>query len=443
MTRWTLDEVAAITGGTLIGDGAVVISAVSTDSRTVTAGDLFVALSGDRFDGNRFAGQAVERGAAGVVAKRDSGVTTGQRIEVNDTLTALRDLAAARRSELTMPVVAITGSSGKTTTKDLLAAALPGAHAAGASFNNEIGVPITVLSCPDDAGFLVVEVGSRGVGHIAYLAPAVRPDVAVVTNLGVAHMETFGTRQRLAAAKGELIDALGPGGTAVVPVSEPSLQERAAAAVLTFGEEPGADIVVADVVLDESGCPTFTLRTPEGIVRLGLRLAGAHQALNAAAAVGAGLAAGVALDVLAAGLERAAGSPWRMEVHRGRFTVIDDSYNANPDSVAAALRTASAVPGRRLAVLGEMAELGPISRQEHLRVGRMVRDMGFAALVVVGADPGLVEGAGPIARPVADAAAAAAVVSRIVRDGDVVLVKASRAVGLDVVARRLIEEAMA
>jgi UDP-N-acetylmuramoyl-tripeptide--D-alanyl-D-alanine ligase len=436
----SLSEIAAATGGKVVGDGSVRVGAVSTDSRSLAPGDLFVALRGPRFDGHRFAAAAAAAGAAAVLVEVGAG-TVEPRVEVTDTLAALRDLAVRARDDLALPVVAVTGSSGKTTTKDLLAAALPGSHVPRGSYNNEVGVPLTVLACPADAAYLVLEVGSRGPGHIAHLASVVRPDVAIVTNIGVAHMEMFGTRERLLEAKGELVDALGAGGTAIVPVSETALAARTPGAVVTFGDDPAADVAVTDLSLDASGFPAFTLRTPAGSVRLRLPLAGAHQALNAAAAMGAGIALGIDPETLAGGMERAGGSPWRMEVHRGRFTVIDDSYNANPDSMAAALRTAAAVPGRHVAVLGEMAELGHIAAAEHERIGRLVRELGFVAVVVVGSDPGLVAGAGPIARPVADAAAAAAVVSRIVRDGDVVLVKASRAVGLEAVARGLVEEA--
>jgi UDP-N-acetylmuramoyl-tripeptide--D-alanyl-D-alanine ligase len=399
-----------------------------------------VAVAGESFDGHKFAGDALDSGAVAVVVDAASGTDVAPRIVVADTLAALRDLAAKRRAELTAPVVAITGSSGKTSTKDLLAAALPGAWASPRSFNNEVGVPLTVLQTPDDCRYLVVEVGSRGVGHIDWLMPAVRPDVAVITNLGVVHLETFGTEARLADAKWELAAGLAPGGTAVLPAGEPRLARPHDGPTVTFGEEPTADVRFADLILDDAGRPSFTLHTPQGTQSIHLEMAGRHQAANAAAAAAAGLALGLDLDTLADGLARAAGSPWRMEVHHGRLTIVNDAYNANPDSVEAALRTVAELPGRHVAVLGRMAELGPVEADEHVRIGRLAADLGYAAVVIVGDDPGLATGSGRLARPVPDVDTAHGVLRDYLRDGDVVLVKASRAVGLEALALGLIEE---
>jgi UDP-N-acetylmuramoyl-tripeptide--D-alanyl-D-alanine ligase len=437
---WSLATTAETCGGDLHGPADLTIGRIGTDSRHVEPGELFVAVAGESYDGHEFAADALVSGAAAVVVDAASGVEATPRIVVADTLAALRDLAAKRRAELTAPVVAITGSSGKTSTKDLLAAALPGAWASPRSFNNEVGVPLTVLQTPDDCRYLVVEVGSRGVGHIDWLMPAVRPDVAVITNLGVVHLETFGTEERLADAKWELAAGLESGGTRVLPAGEPRLNRRHGGPVLTFGEEPGADVRFADVVLDGAGRPSLTLHTPQGTRAVRLAMAGRHQAANAAAAVAAGLALGVDLDTLVAGLERAAGSPWRMEIHRGSVTIVNDAYNANPDSVEAALRTVAELPGRHIAVLGRMAELGPVEAAEHQRIGRLVAELGYAAVVVVGDDAGIAAGSGRLARPVPDAATADAVLRDYLRDGDVVLVKASRAVGLETLAIGLIEE---
>jgi UDP-N-acetylmuramoyl-tripeptide--D-alanyl-D-alanine ligase len=336
--------------------------------------------------------------------------------------------------------VAVTGSTGKTSTKDLLAAALPGAYASPRSFNNEVGVPLTVLGAPSGAGYLVVEVGSRGVGHIAWLMPAVQPDVAIVTNLGVVHLETFGTTDDLADAKFELVAALRRGGVAVLPADEPRLARSHAGHTITFGIGQG-DVRADDIELDDLARPTFTLRTDRESVRVTLPLSGYHQTGNAAATAAAGVALGVPLATLAEGMAAATGSAWRMELHAGRFTVVNDAYNANPDSMEAALRTVAGMPGRHIAVLGRMAELGPVEAEEHRRIGQLVRSLGYAAVVVVGRDPGFAEGAGAVARPVPDVAAALPVVSEYVRSGDVVLVKASRSVGLEHLAHQLIEEA--
>ncbi len=435
MTYRTLAELADLLGTTSLDDPGTVISGITTDTRSVGSGDLFVAIAGETFDGNDFLGAAMEAGAAGVVTSRPDAAGV-PRIVVTDTLVTLRDIAAIRRNEMSIPVVAITGSSGKTATKDLLAAALPGCWASPRSFNNEIGVPLTVLGTPDDARYLVAEVGSRGPGHISFLMPAVRPDVAVITNLGVVHLETFGTTDDLADAKFELIEALGPQGAAVVPADEPRLH-RGQPNMLTFGMTSDADVQVSDIIIDDYGYPSFLISGAGESAMVKLAVAGAHQALNAAAAVGAGLAVGVDFASLMAGLEAASGSPWRMEIHRGRYTVVNDAYNANPDSMEAAMRTVAAMPGRHLAVLGTMAELGPLEESEHRRIGELADELGFAAVVTVGDEPGIASAAGPIGRNVPDVDAAQTVIERLVRDGDVVLVKASRAVGLESVALRL------
>ena len=445
--RWTLDQIAAATGGTVVGPADTTATGVSTDSRTITPGSLFVAIRGERFDGHGFAAHALAAGAAAVVVERAGDVADAvPRVEVDDTTAALRDLAAHRRRALDMPVVAVTGSTGKTSTKDLIAAAVPGSSASLRSFNNEVGVPLTVLGADPGASALVLEVGSRGRGHIAWLMPAIRPDVAVVTNLGVVHLETFGTLEDLADAKWELVEGLGDGGTAVLPHDDERLRRSHRGSTMTFGgpgtgDGDGPDVTVDRLRLDDLGRPRFTLRTFAGSVDVALSVAGAHQATNAAAAAAAALAIGIDLGTVASGLERAKASPWRMEIHPGRFTVVNDAYNANPDSVRAALRTVAVMPGRHIAVLGRMAELGPIEAEEHRRMGAEARQLGYAAVIVVGPDPGIAAGAGDLAVAVADQSAAALAVTGMVAPGDVVLVKASRAVGLDRLAAVLVKAA--
>lgn len=439
MRPTTLAALAAALDTEAVDDPGVTVVRVVTDSRDVGPGDLFVAITGESFDGNQFIADAVAAGAGAVVTTRTDVVGT-PRLVVNDTKRALRDIASVARRAIEVPVIAITGSSGKTSTKDLLGGALSGAWVSPRSFNNEIGVPLTILNTPADAKFLVAEVGSRGRGHIAYLMPAVQPDVSVITNLGVVHLETFGTTDDLADAKYELVAALGPGGTAVLPAGEERLRRDHPGRVITFGYEADADVRVSGVELDEYGFPRFDIVAGGERVRLSLQVAGVHQALNAAAAAAAGMAVGLDLATLATGLETATGSQWRMEIHRGRFTVVNDAYNANPDSVEAAMRTVAQMPGRHIAVLGTMAELGPIEQAEHERIGRLAVDLGFANVVTVGDEPGIAIGAGVIARNVADSEAAFEVVSRLIDDGDVVLVKASRAVGLEELALRLAAE---
>lgn len=437
---WDLPDIAAAVGGRLIGTPTV-IERVSTDSREQLDGALFVAIRGQIFDGHDYARAALEGGASAALAEANAGLSVEPRIEVTDTGDALLALAAKRRAELTMPVVAITGSTGKTSTKDLISAGIEGCWASPRSFNNEIGVPLTVLSTPDDATALVLEVGSRGGGHITWLTDAIAPDIAVVTNLGVVHLETFGSEAGLADAKYELIHMLDAEGTAVVPSDEPRLLRDHAADRITFGSEAG-DVRYGHVELDARGRPSFVIYIAGRAIPIELEIVGAHQAPNAAAAMGVALALGLDLDDFANRLGRTTGSAWRMDVHTGRFTVVNDAYNANPQSVEAALRTVVAMGGRRaIAVLGPMAELGSVCEREHCRIGELARDLGVDELVVVGADHGYVLGADGLVRNAADLEDAADILHAIAEPGDVVLVKASRSAGLERLAIALAEDA--
>ncbi len=437
--NWTLATVAAATEGIVDGDPAMPVCAVSTDSRSVAPGTVFVALRGPNHDGHDHAVDAVSSGAVAALVQRGTHPNLVPRVEVSDTATALRDLAATRRSELDLPVVAVTGSTGKTSTKDLLAAAIPGAWASPRSYNNEVGVPLTVLSTPDDAAALVVEAGSRGIGHIRWLMPAIRPSVAVITNLGLVHLETFGSRDAIADGKWELVEGLAEGSTAVLPVDEPRLRRPHPGPTVTFGNAQGASIRVTDLVSDAAGRPSFTLEADGRRYDLTLGMSGSHNATNAAAALGAAMAIGIEPDLAVSRMADAVGSAWRMEVHRGRFTVVNDTYNANPTSMEAALRTVAAMPGSAYAILGEMAELGPVAADEHARIGRLSVELGFEAVATVGPDHGLAEAAGGFNVDGPDAAFDA--IAQRIGDGAVVLVKASRSVGLEQLAERLIEEA--
>lgn len=438
MLSWTLSDVARITGGLLTGSAPV--HRVVTDSREAGEGDLFVAIVGERHDGHDFAADVLAAGASALVEHRRL-PAGGQGVEVRDTLEALRLLAKARRGEVDVPTVAVTGSTGKTSTKDLARVTLgAGTHASERSLNNEIGVPLTMLGVPDDATALVVEVGSRNRGDIALLAPIVEPDVAVITAVGRAHLETFGDESGVLEAKWELVDALAPDGVAVLPVEDDRLVSRRSGPLVTFGERADADVAALDVSVDDTGRAAFRLVHAGRSFDVHLPVAGLHQARNAAAAVAAAIAVGRDAEEAVAALAGAAGSPWRMEVHRGRYTVVNDAYNANPDSTTAALETVAAMPGRHIAVLGEMLELGDSAAAGHLEVGEVARRLGFANVIVVGSDPGILAGAGPVGRAVSDADEALTVLRRVLRDDDVVLVKASRGVGLETLAAKLAEE---
>lgn len=434
---WTTERIAEITDGVAFGEAS--LTTISTDTRSLEPGSLFVALRGENFDGHDYLPAAMEAGAAAVLVEAET--TTGPRIEVADTLLALRKIAADYRRSLTSArAVGITGSTGKTSCKDLLASALGvGTWASPRSFNNEVGVPLTVLSAPEDVEVLVLEVGSRGLGHIQNLIEVVRPDIAVITGIGASHLATLGDVDTVRTAKWELVEGLNTGGVAILPAEDATLADWAArdgVTVHSFGE--GGDVRIEGLALDGMARPAFTLEAGGERVDLKLSMAGAHQARNAAAAAAAGMALGRALPDIAAGLELAHGSAWRMDVTPGPYTVVNDAYNANPDSMAAALESVAAMPGRHLAVLGLMAELGDVAPAAHRTVGELARSLGFAAVVVVGEDPGITEGAGHIAHAVPDAASARILISELVDDGDVVLVKASRSVGLEGLAGELV-----
>jgi UDP-N-acetylmuramoyl-tripeptide--D-alanyl-D-alanine ligase len=413
------------------------VTEVVVDSRVARTGSLFVALRGERRDGHDFAAGASAAGAS-VLVRRGSMPAGACGVEVADTGRALLDLAVRRRGELTMPVAAITGSNGKTTTKDLLVAALgPGAHGSPRSFNNEIGVPLTILGAPAVATGVVAEVGSRGVGDIALLVPAVRPTVAVITNVGRAHLETFGDVATVLAAKWELVEALGEDGIAVLPADDTRLTGKRRGSLITFGESAAADVAVSGIAVGPDGRASCVISYSGAGIPVTLAAAGRHQPRNLSAAVAAAVAMGIPFPDAAERAAAASGSAWRMEVHRGPVTIVNDSYNANPDSMAAALSTVAAMGGRHIAVLGRMRELGEAEFEAHREAGERARRLGFAAVIVVGEAPGLAEGAGPIARIAADADEAERILRRYIAAGDVILVKASRAEGLEVLAERL------
>jgi UDP-N-acetylmuramoyl-tripeptide--D-alanyl-D-alanine ligase len=461
----SLAEIAAATGGTVDGadPGLLVEGPVVVDSREVSAGALFVAVPGERVDGHDFAAAAVERGARAVLATRPVGVPA---VVAPDTVEALGALAGVVVRRLTaqhdLLVVGVTGSQGKTSTKDLIAAVLE-THgttiAPPGSFNNEIGLPLTALRAEPATRYLVMEMGARGLGHIRYLCEIAPPRIGVVLNVGVAHVGEFGSREVIAQAKGELVEALPADGTAVLNADDPlvaAMASRTAARVLTFGLRPDADVHAADVSLDPEGRPRFTLRTPDGTAPVALGLHGLHHVANALAAAAVAAVAGMPATAIAAALSAATPrSRWRMEVttRPDGVTVVNDAYNANPDSMRAALEALVAIAGprRSWAVLGEMRELGESSAAEHEAVGRLVADMDITRLVVVG-DGARATHAGAVAARtwtpgstapvfVDDVAGAAELLSRELAPEDVVLVKASRAAGLEKVAAALLEAA--
>ncbi|MFT4082434.1 MAG: UDP-N-acetylmuramoyl-tripeptide--D-alanyl-D-alanine ligase [Nocardioides sp.] len=458
----TLTEIAEVTGGEVVGgevvgDGAVAVSApVVIDSREAVPGSLFAAFRGEHVDGHEYAVRAGARGAVAVIGTRPTELPTVVVADVQQALHRLAKQVVARvreRGDLT--VIALTGSQGKTSTKDLIAAVLARVAptvATHGSFNNELGMPLTALRVEQDTRFLVLEMGARARGHIAELTGLVAPDIAVVLNVGTAHLDGFGSREAIAEAKGELVEAVRPGGTAVLNADDDrvsAMSARTAERVLTFGHVgPGrvADVRVDALSLDRLGRPGFDLVTADATVPVRLRLVGAHQATNAAAAAGALLAAGLAAPQIGEALGAITSlSHWRMELHElpGGVIVLNDAYNANPESMRAAI-DALAVLGRArevsrtIAVLGEMRELGETAYDEHVALGRYLVERGVDLVVVVGEPTrGIVDGVGPEAVFVPDNAAAVAWLEEHLGEGDAVLIKASNGARLFEVADAL------
>ncbi len=430
--RLRATEVAEATGGTLVGPD-VTVDGARIDSRLVAGGELFVALRAER-DGHEYVDAALDAGAGACLVERPAG--RGTSIVVDDTFVALTELATRMRDRLPDRVMGITGSVGKTSTKDLLAAALGRQYrvsASAKSFNNELGVPLTVLDTPDDAEAVVIEMGARGRGHVASLCAVARPLVGVVTTVGLSHSEFFGTVEDVAVAKSELVEALPAHGTAVLNADVPlvaAMATRTDARVLTFGLATG-DVRASDVRLDDDLRPVFRLQTPWGDAGVQLQVRGHHQVGNALAAAAAALAGGAGLEAVAAGLGDAQLSPWRMELHRAPSgaLVLNDTYNANPLSMEAALRALAELPARRrTAVLGIMAELGDVGPSEHARMGALAGALGIRVIAVGAPDYGAetVDGAGEVAKLLGP-----------IGEGDAVLVKGSRAAGLESVAGTL------
>jgi UDP-N-acetylmuramoyl-tripeptide--D-alanyl-D-alanine ligase len=465
----SLAQIARITGGQLHGDGDVIVSGeVVIDSRRAGPGGLFAALAGERSDGHDFASAAIAAGAVAVLASRP---VPARSVVVADVPAALAALARFVVDSLpAAQIVGITGSSGKTSTKDLaaqLVERLGPTIAPAGSYNNELGHPLTVLRADQATRYLVLELSARGIGHIAHLCTIAPPRYGIVLNVGRAHAGEFGGLDQVARAKGELADALPADGVAILNADDPrvlAMAARTAARVVTFGvEQPrsrsrapdvqAADVRAADVRLDDLGRPSFTLLTPEGSAAVTLALHGAHNVPNALAAAALARELGLSLADTAAGLSAAhARSRWRMEVHRRAdgVTVINDAYNANPESVAAAIEALRhlARDGRGFAVLGHMAELGDTSRASHEQVGELAARAGLAGVIAVGPEAApVLSGARRVrswrgeALGVPDGPAALAVLGDRLKPGDVVLVKASRAAHLESVAADLLEEA--
>jgi UDP-N-acetylmuramoyl-tripeptide--D-alanyl-D-alanine ligase len=444
--RFRISDAAKVVAGQTIGVGDVEATGVAVDSRAARPGDLFVALPGEFFDGHDFVAGAAGRGAAGAIVGRRVEASIPQ-IVVAHPLSALTKLAAWARDVIDPAVVGITGSTGKTSTKDLLSAIASQKFStvvAEKSFNNEVGVPLTLLRAAAETEVVVCELGSRGAGQIKQLCEFVRPHIGVVTNVGVTHFEQFGSRDAIAAAKAELVEAISEGGSVVLNADDEYadwMAKKTEATVLTFGMGAGAWIRASDVDLDRSGRARFRMvRGPES-VWAELNVAGRHQVANALAASAAALALGLSLEECRTGLARAKASPWRMETSAAAgVTVVNDAYNASPDSMASALQTCAAMAsgkGRLVAVLGHMAELGDLEATEHERIGQIAAATADRLVVVGEKAAGIAAGARAAGlREVTFVAGADEAASQIgpLEEGDVVLIKASRVARLEGVA---------
>jgi UDP-N-acetylmuramoyl-tripeptide--D-alanyl-D-alanine ligase len=491
MIDLTVAQIADIVGGRLADispeDAAAtrVTGTVEFDSRAVTPGGLFLALPGARSDGHDFAAAAVGAGAVAVLAARPVGVPAivvepvaardaGASVLEFDTdgsgaavLAALARLAAAVAAELVdggLTIIGVTGSSGKTSTKDLLAAVLAPLGevvAPPGSFNNELGHPWTVLRATESTDYLVLEMSARHPGNIAALAEIAPPSIAVVLNVGTAHLGEFGSREVIAATKAELPQSVPASGVVILNADDAAvaaMADKTSARVVRVGRTSDADVWAADVRLDALARPRFTLHTADGQIDVALAVHGDHQVSNALCAAAVALECGAGLDQVADALAAAGPvSKHRMAVatRSDGVTIINDAYNANPDSMAAGLKALAAIANqggekrRSWAVLGEMAELGDDAISEHDRIGRLAVRLDVSRLIVVGTGRSMsamhhgavMEGSwGAESTMVADADAALALLRAELRATDVVLVKASNAAGLGVLAESLVAE---
>lgn len=456
MIALTVARVSEVLGGSLHGtDGAELITSVVVDSREVLVGSLFVAIPGERVDGHDYASGASTDGAVAVLSERALDVPC---IVVPNTVEALGKLGKFVRDQLSCTVIAITGSSGKTSTKDLLETVLGEfgqTIAPVGSFNTEVGVPLTILRANIETRFLILEMGMRGLGHIEYLCDLSSPSVGVLLNIGSAHMGMLGSQKAIAQAKGELIESLPTSGLAILNGDDPFVREQASrtnARVVFFGEAGTADVRASDVELDPMARPKFTLHYGGQEAKVKLRVHGEHFVSNALAVASVALEVGLPLDEVAAALSKATiQSKWRMEVSDtpDGVIVINDAYNANPESMRAALKTLAAMGTEQTtwAVLGEMLELGDDSMLEHDAIGRLAVRLDVSRLICVGPGTRVMhlaasnEGSwGDESMWVQDADAAIAVLREELLDGDIVLIKASRGVGLERVAAALTDQ---
>ena len=447
MESLTLTKIAQLANGLLVqGDGKKIVARISTDSRTLQPGDLFVPLRGENFDGHKFIEQASERGAVGAMVEESWRGATPKAfslIRVSDTLLGYQNLAANYRKSLPLKVIAITGSNGKTSTKDFVAATLLRGFRVTkteGNFNNHVGLPQTMLAASSSDEIAVWEIGMNHPGEIAALSELAAPDAAIITNVGLAHIEFMGSREAIAAEKGALAEAVGADGTVILNADDPFSQgiaEHTRAKVILAGIENGS-IRASEVRQSPTGCE-FTILEGAHRCRAQLPVPGIHMVQNAMLAVAAGRAFGLSLEDCAAGLASAPLAKARLQIKEiNGIQFIDDSYNANPDSMKAALRTLVELDadGRRIAVLGQMSELGEESERRHREVGEAAAALGIDELIAVGVTGAEIARAAQnagLGRSISVAAAedAAELLGETASPGDLILVKGSRSARME------------
>ena len=442
MAPLSLNEIAQVTGGQVHGSN-VQVASLSTDTRTIERNSAYLALVGERFDGHDFVSAAAEQGAAAAIVSRQVSQDIPQ-VVVDETRLALGQIAALNRNAFKGPVIALTGSCGKTTCKEMMSAILAQGHnvlATSGNLNNEIGVPQTLLRLQPEHELAIIEMGAAKAGDIAYLCEFAHPDVTLITNVAPAHLEGFGSLQAVADTKGEIYRALSESGTAVVNCDDPFagqwLAETRAGRIITVSLEEGDKDFYASGIQPDTEGTRFVLHSPDGDIQVVLPVLGVAMVSNALLSAAAAWAVGAELPTIAKGLAGVQPVKGRLYMHAlGQIRLIDDSYNANPASVRAAIDVLSSFEGRRVLVLGDMAELGPASEEMHREVGEYAVKAGIERVITCGKlSRFTAEAAGVNAVHYANRETLIKTIDEQLLPGDTVLVKGSRSAGMEVVVQ--------
>lgn len=444
-----LSAAAALLKAKLQGADAE-FTTVSTDTRTLKSGDLFIALQGPKFNGNEFVAEATKKGAVGAIVCGELASTQLPIISVKDTKKALAQLARHQREQVQIPIVAVTGSVGKTTTRAMLASVfrqLGHVLASESSFNNDIGVPLTLMRLRSDQDYAIFELGANHIGEIAHLVELVKPSVAIITNAGPAHLEGFGSLEGVAKAKGEIYQGLKADGIAIVnnddhfaPFWKTLIGDRR---TITFGVKNAADIRATNIRLDAQGHPIFQLIMPNGEIEVVLPLMGEHNVANALAVAAAAAVFNCPISSIKKGLESVEPVKGRLVLQKGYHgaTIIDDSYNANPSSVGAAIKVLAKQPGHSILVFGDMRELGPDSEKFHREIGQQALQAGIRQMYCYGPlSRCAVDAFGNNAHHFEDKQALIVALKDQLNKDNTVLIKGSLSMGMAQVAKALLEE---